>query len=202
MDVRDGKSAHTDVIETDFGTSKTLLFPHKRNKTYWEDALHNLSSKKYDKCIVRIAMARWHDEGVAKAVAKVAKNGCRVEVVTRVFTKKEDKKSGATDAVRKILWNAKVDVEIIDGDDVRYHSKYMEAYTKRKGIKKYVVWSGSHNFSSNGSNKIPEIIYRSTREDIFDAFKKDFKELKKLADKKLNRPPCPIDVQKQDFDCR
>lgn len=177
VDVKKSRSAHAASVDAADGDSEVILFPNRRNDTYWTDVISRLEGN--DECDVRIAMARWSSVKVAKAVARLKKT-CAVEVVTRIYPA-PDQDNGATAEVRKILKDAGIEMHILNRERVRFHSKYLVAYIKTNGHERHVVWSGSHNFSSNGSNDTPEVVLRSRRSGTYDEFKANFRELVKLA---------------------
>jgi len=124
---------------------------------------------------VRVAMAHWTDgrPAVVAELERLADDGCTVEVITREGNEGAAELSGDID-----LWLFP-DIPCPGSEAIlQVHSKYLVVDapygTSEPRAWRRLVWTGSHNYTSNALRRNDETLLKIEDDAVFDAFDEDW----------------------------
>jgi len=134
--------------------------------------------------IVRVAMSILSRKYLAKKLAALDNAGCYVDVVITL----DPTDCGQVAAVKELgsepaaVYNG-VPVVYYEVDDaVRVHSKYLAIEGKYEGVPdRKLVWTGSHNWSTNSLRQSDEALLRIEDAAVHDSFRSNFWKVRNAA---------------------
>lgn len=167
----------------DFGNFGLRWFPRTADSDYVASTLNNVLGKN---AVVRVMMARWPDasdgkpgrSAIISALQKLAKSKHDVMVLLR----EDDIQDGANNGVGRStlteLRESGAQVRTIKTSKHNYHQKWWSIKGQYEGEegKRYIVFSGSHNFTRAALRSNFENVIRTDDRDVYRSFSNSFSD--------------------------
>lgn len=155
---------------------KAYFFPRNSGGDTIVNVLDNISSCRNTK--VRVAMAFFAQNrlAVADALARQARRGCDVRVVVR-----DGDDTGASVASRIRAGGGKVEKYKMHANGEGVHSKYLLIEGNYLGVRRKLVWTGSHNYTGGALRINDETLLKITNDAVYDKFAANWTAINRRA---------------------